>query len=65
VALSLHRLYVRVRHNLFQMTDCTHKMKKQTVLLLSLHTVQVEMSIFITLLITVSKFKVWDITLSR
>jgi len=64
VGLSLRRLYVRMRHDLFQMTACTHKMKKQTVLLPSLYTVQMEMSIFITLLITVSKIKVsWDVTL--
>ena len=53
----------RVWHDHFQMTDCTHKMKNQTVLHPSLYTVQVEMSIFITLLITVSKFKFWDVTL--
>jgi len=64
VGLSLRRLYVRVRHDLFQMTDSTHKMKKQTVLFPCLYTVQVEMSIFITLLITVSKIKFsWYATL--
>lgn len=65
VRLSLRRLYMTVRYDLFQMTDRTHKMK-QTVLLPSLYTVQAEMSIFMTLLVTVLKVKVsWDVTLSR